>query len=160
VDSVSGRITWLYELARAQTDHEEQISAELSTRGGLLAALAGLIVIGLADFWHLHGVSFFLTLACSLLLIGLVVLLFASIGLRYERPSPAKDWGEWASREEQNGKSPQDTDAELVQSLYDDYSACARSGIIANDKKACLLNWASGFLVATLVIFVIAVIRN
>jgi hypothetical protein len=148
--AVNDRITWFYELGRAQADHEQQISAELATRGGLLAALIGLIAVGLTEMWHFHGRCWWLILACGLLVIALTFLSFASAGMRYERPENARDWEAWANREEAGGKTKEQVNDALEVQLFQSYAACVGFGMDSNDTKAKRLNWAFGLSVASL----------
>jgi len=137
------RASWLYDLARAQTEHDEGISTELSTRGGLLSALAAVAVVGMTEFWHFHGRSNWLLVSCALLAVGLVFIAIASMGLNYGRPESAREWARWAKTEEENGAAVTIVDSNLVQSIYEDYATCAAMGMNANDAKAPLLNWAT-----------------
>jgi hypothetical protein len=137
------RMSWLYDLARAQTDHEEAISSELSTRAGLLAALVALVVAGITESWHFYGRSNWLIVACALLAGGVFLLAVASVGLEYARPGSARAWEKWADVEVENGRVKTDVDSELLSSLYDDYATCAEMGMKANEAKAPLLNWAT-----------------
>ncbi len=150
------RMSWLYELARAQTDHEQQISAELSTRGGLLAALAALIAVGLAELVHYSGGSILSIISCVLLSCGTACLLYASWGLDYERPASAKKWGEWARK--QPPTNP--IDSELLESVCEDYCMCAEIGIRANNKKAPIFNASSRFLMSSLFFLILALLWN
>jgi hypothetical protein len=154
----ANRISWLYDLARMQVGHEQEISSELSARGGFLAALAGLIIVALAEFWRFHGSSWLVYLACALLILALVLLVVASVGFVYERPADAKEWEEWATTEEKNGKQSADVDVELLRSLYDDYAVCARDAIIANDAKGALYNWTSRIIVSAMLCLAFALL--
>jgi hypothetical protein len=145
------RNLWLFELARAQAESEQQLSAELTTRAGLLAALVGLVAVGLTEAWHFHGRAWWLFLACTLLIAALVSLTFASKGMRYERPENIGKWDVWAQKEKAIKQYTEDqlNDA-VVSQLFKRYTACVCSGMNSNDAKASRLNWAFGFTAASL----------
>lgn len=156
--NIPGRVSWLYELARAQTDHEQQISAELSTRGGLLAALAALLAVGLTEFRHYSGSSFLLIFSVVLLGIGVGCLLYASWGIDYERPGSAQKWAAWAKSEGAKGRHESEIDADLLDSVCEDYCLSAETGVRANGKKAPLFNLASRCLVGSLFFLILALL--
>lgn len=151
------RLQRLYELAHAQTDHEQQISAELATRGGLLAALAGLVAVGLTEFGHFHGRSLWLICASAILIAGIIFLAAASMGMTYERPDGARAWEQWAEREDRES-SIQETDETMTKFLYEKYADCVSLGMCANDRKAHRLNWASGFITLSLLCLLLALL--
>jgi hypothetical protein len=139
-------------------DHEEQITSELSSRAGLLAALAGLLIISFTEYSHLYGHSWFLISGCSLVSLALVLLVAGAIGFVYERPGMASDWEKWANIEVQNGREATDVDAELIRSVYDDYSICSQQAVIANNRKGLVLSVVSALLVAALLCLAAGVI--
>jgi hypothetical protein len=156
--SETQRTLLLYELSQAQNNFEEQISSELATRGGLLAALAGLIAVGLTELWRYQGRSHWHEFSCALLIVGIVFLFAASIGMTYERPDSVGVWEAWAKKEQSDSAFPDQVDSDLVSFLKDRYADCVRTGMTANDSKASRLNWASAFIIASLLSLLFALL--
>ena len=144
------RASWFYDLAKAQADGEQQLSAELTTRGGLLAALVGLIAVGITEMLRFHGRSWFVIWSSSFLIAALVSVALSSKGMNYEIPECVKDWETWAKKEEERGTPKNQVDDDLVSLLTEGYANSAALAMDSNDTKAARLNWAFRFSVASL----------
>ncbi|HEV2389038.1 MAG TPA: hypothetical protein VGS20_17490 [Candidatus Acidoferrales bacterium] len=146
--AVSERAETLYDLARAEAEHEQELSAELSGRAGLLAAVIGLALVALPEFWHQVANWSFMLVVSGLLVTGVLSLLVGAVGRKYERPALASDWLAWcelyARQCGDKGLDQAETDdvvlQALTQALYEDYASSAATGAASNDRKAFYLN--------------------
>jgi hypothetical protein len=126
------------------------LSAELSGRAGLLAAVIGLVLVALPEFWHQVGNWCFMIALSTLVVAGVLFLLVGAVGRKYERPALAGDWLEWCETYSRmcsdQGLPPAQTDSvvlgALTKALYQDYASSAATGAAANDRKALYLNLA------------------